>query len=278
MTDNEALRAIPWWSVLRVSICALMALLMLAPLAIVLIISFSSAPFLTFPPPGFSFQWYRTFFGDAEWMETLWTSVRVMIPTSVLATALGTSAAIAIARGRIPGASLIVGLLMAPLVVPVIITAAAVFGAFRAWGLYGTLPGLILAHTVLTIPFVLSTVLAALRLVDTRLEDAALTLGATHWKTFWRITFPMILPAVISGLLFALVISFDELVVSLFISTPYIRPITVQMWSDVRGAVDPTITAIATSLFVFTLSVMLLERLIARWLKSPQRQQFTVGF
>jgi putative spermidine/putrescine transport system permease protein len=278
MTDNVALRAIPWWSVLRVSICALMALLMLAPLAIVLIISFSSAPFLTFPPPGFSFQWYRTFFGDAEWMETLWTSVRVMIPTSVLATALGTSAAIAIARGRIPGASLIVGLLMAPLVVPVIITAAAVFGAFRAWGLYGTLPGLILAHTVLTIPFVLSTVLAALRLVDTRLEDAALTLGATHWKTFWRITFPMILPAVISGLLFALVISFDELVVSLFISTPYVRPITVQMWSDVRGAVDPTITAIATSLFVFTLSVMLLERLIARWLKSPQRQQFTVGF
>jgi putative spermidine/putrescine transport system permease protein len=277
MIDNEALRAIPWWSVLRVSICALMALLMLAPLTIVLVISFSSAPFLTFPPPGFSFQWYRTFFGDAEWMETLWTSVRIMLPTSVLATAFGTSAAIAIGRGRIPGASIIVGLLMAPLVVPVIITAAAIFGAFRAWGLYGTLLGLILAHTVLTIPFVLSTVLAALRLVDTRLEDAALTLGATHWKTFWRITFPMILPAVISGLLFALVISFDELVVSLFISTPYVRPITVQMWSDVRGAVDPTITAIATSLFVFTLSVMLLERLIARWLKSPQRQQFTVG-
>jgi putative spermidine/putrescine transport system permease protein len=179
---------------------------------------------------------------------------------------------------RIRGASALLGLLMAPLVVPVIITAAAIFGAFRVWGLYGTLSGLILAHTVLTIPFVLSTTLASLRMVDRALESAALTLGATPWRAFRRITFPLILPGVLSGFLFALVISFDELTVSLFISTPDVRPITVQMWSDVRGSVDPTITAIASSLFLFTLTVMLLETVMSRRVRGRRPPLTALGF
>ncbi|HLI13924.1 MAG TPA: ABC transporter permease [Alphaproteobacteria bacterium] len=263
-----AVPAIRWWALLRFLVCALVVVMMLAPLAIVIIISFSSAPFLSFPPPGFSLQWYEKFFGSAAWLDALATTVKVMIPVSLLATALGTMAALGIARGRAPFATALGGLLMAPLVVPVIITAAAIFGAFRAWGLHGTLLGLILAHTVLTLPFVLSTVLASLRMVDRSLENAALTLGATPWHVFWRITFPLILPGVVSGLLFALVMSFDELVVSLFISTPSLRPITVEMWSDVRGAVDPTITAISTSLFLFSLLLLLTESLARRRLRA----------
>jgi putative spermidine/putrescine transport system permease protein len=256
------------WRALRLVVCTLVVAMMLVPLAIIVIISFSSAPFLTFPPPGFSLQWYRKFLGDPAWLGTLATSVKIMIPAALAATALGTMAAIGIARGRLPGSSLVSGLLMAPLVVPVIITAAAIFGAFRAWGLYGTLGGLIFAHTILTVPFVLSTTLASLRLVDPQLESAALTLGANRWRAFWRVTFPLVRPAILSSLLFALVISFDELIVSLFISTPLVRPITVQMWSDVRGAVDPTITAIATSIFFFTLAVMLVEHLVGRRVAS----------
>jgi putative spermidine/putrescine transport system permease protein len=261
MRERETLTI---WRALRLAVCGLVVVMMLAPLAIVFILSLSAAQFLTFPPPGFSLQWYHKFFTDPAWMATLRTSVEVMIPTSLLASTIGTAAAIALSRVQFRGTSVLVGLLMAPLVVPVIITAAAIFGAFRVWGLHGTLMGLILAHTVLTIPFVLSTTLASLRMVDRVLENAALTLGATPLVTFRRITLPLILPGILSGFLFALVISFDELTVSLFISTPDVRPITVQMWSDVRGSVDPTITAIATSLFLFSLAVMLVESLVSR--------------
>jgi putative spermidine/putrescine transport system permease protein len=274
---NEPSAFTLWWG-LCLAICGLVVVMMLAPLAIVLIMSFSAAPFLSFPPPGLSVQWYQKFFADPAWMATLRTSIEVMIPSALLASGLGTAAAIALSRVRIPAASALVGVLMAPLVVPVIITAAAIFGAFRLSGLYGTLGGLILAHTVLTIPFVLSTTLASLRMVDRALESAALTLGATPWRVFRRITLPLILPGILSGFLFALVISFDELTVSLFISTPDVRPITVQMWSDVRGSVDPTITAIASSLFLFTLALMLIETLVSRWVRGQRPPPMALGF
>ena len=250
------------WDAARLAVCAFLCIMTIAPLAIVISISFSAAPFLAFPPPGLSLQWYRKFFGDPVWMNALVTSIEIMLPVSLLSTTCGTLAALAISRGRIPGASVLAGVLMAPLVVPVIITAVAIFWAFKSWGLHGTLLGLILAHTVLTIPFVLSASLASLRMVDPQLESAALTLGATYHRMFWRITFPLILPGIVSGLLFSLMVSFDELVVSLFISTPQMRPITVQMWSDVRGDVNPTIAAVATTIFCFAMVLLLLEQLL----------------
>ena len=255
-----------WWTIARAVVCALVVIYLIAPMIIVLIISFSSAPFLTFPPPGFSLQWFRKLFGHAAWQDALLTSLQIMLPTGIIATVLGTAAAVGIARGRFPGASIVSSLLMAPVVVPVIITAAAMFGVFRGFGLYGTLTGLILAHTVLTIPYVLTTVLASLHMVDEQLEQAALTLGATRWSAFWQVIFPLILPALLSGFLFAMIISFDELVVSIFISSPTLRPVTVQMWSDIRGDIDPTISAIGTLLFLFSLVVLLAESLLrGRW-------------
>ena len=253
-----------FWLSVRVVICLLVVVYMVAPLIIILIISFSSAPFLTFPPPGFSLQWYESFFGDPAWLRSLSVSIKVMVPVAILATVLGTAAAIGISRSSSVFFSFIHGLLMAPLVVPVIITAAAMFGVFRIWGLYGSLPGLVVAHTVLTIPYVLSTVGTSIRLVDRRLEDAAANLGARPLATFRLITLPLIMPAVLSGLLFAMVLSFDELVVSLFISTPMVRPVTVQMWSNIRGDTDPTIAAIATVLFLFSLVALLLDALLRR--------------
>jgi putative spermidine/putrescine transport system permease protein len=250
------------WAILRSVVCGLLAIYMLAPMVVVVVISFSSAHFLHFPPPGLSLQWYRRLFQTEAWTSSLVTSIEVMVPTALLATVLGTAAAVGLARARFRGAALIGGLLMAPMVVPVIIIAAAVFALFHAWGLNGTLWGLIIAHTLLTTPYVMANVRSAMETVDRRLEQAALTLGATPWRCFRRVTFPLILPGVLSGLLFALVASFDELIVSLFISTPEVRPVTVQMWSDVRGAVDPTISAIATVLFAFSFVVLLAESLL----------------
>jgi putative spermidine/putrescine transport system permease protein len=250
--------------VLRGLICVLLGIYMLAPMLVVVVISFSSAAFLHFPPPGLSLQWYRRLFETEAWTSSLLVSVEVMVPTALLATSLGTAAAVGLARARFPGAAVIGAVLMAPIVVPVIIIAAATFTLFQAWGMNGTLQGLIIAHTMLTTPYVLATVRTAMETMDEHLEQAALTLGATPWRGFWRVTFPLILPGVLSGLLFAMVVSFDELIVSLFISTPEVRPVTVQMWSDVRGAVDPTISAIATVLFGFSFLVLLAEAALRR--------------
>jgi putative spermidine/putrescine transport system permease protein len=253
-----------WWTRLRLLVCALASVFLIAPLVIVLIISFSSAPFLTFPPPGLSMRWYENLFGNPMWLGSLITSVKILVPTAILATVLGTAAAYGLARTEFPGRSIVIGFLMAPLVVPIIIIAAGIFGVFRMMGLHGTLTGLIIAHTVLTIPYVLATVSAALAMVERQLEDAALTLGASPWNCFRRVTLPLITPAILSGLLFAMVISFDELVVSLFISTPAVRPVTVQMWSNIRGDVDPTIAAVATLLLLFSLTALLAEHVVRR--------------
>jgi putative spermidine/putrescine transport system permease protein len=252
------------WRSLRVAICLAIIIFLIAPMAIVVMVSFSSAPFLAFPPPGLSLQWYRKLSGSSVWFDAIATSITVMLPSALIATAAGTAAAVGLARGRIPGGALIASLIMAPMIVPVIIAAAAMLGVFRAWGLQGTRLGLILAHTTLAIPYVVFTVLAPVRLVDDQLENAALTLGANRWRAFWRVTFPLILPAVLSGMLFAMVISFDELVVSIFLSSPTVRPVTVQMWSDVRGDVDPTIAAIGALLLAFSVGALLLETALDR--------------
>jgi putative spermidine/putrescine transport system permease protein len=252
------------WPYLRAVICAAIIVFLISPMIIVIIVSFSSAQFLTFPPPGFSLQWYRKLFSLPVWVDALSTSLMVMVPSALAATAVGTAAAVGLARGRLPSAGLIAALVMAPMVVPVIITAAAMLAVFRQWGLQGTVLGLIFAHATLAIPYVVFTVLAALRLVDDQLESAAMTLGATRWRAFWRVTFPLILPAVLSGLLFAMVVSFDELVVSIFLSSPTVRPVTVQMWSDVRGDVDPTIAAIGAILLAFSVCALTLETILSR--------------
>jgi putative spermidine/putrescine transport system permease protein len=254
----------PLWRAMRLLICLLVAIYMLVPLAIVLITSFSAAPFLAFPPPGLSLRWYSAIFANPIWLNAFSVSVQILIPTALVSTALGTAAAYALVRQPIPGASLISGILMLPIVVPVIITGAAMFSAFRGFGLLGTISGLIIAHIVLTLPYVLASITAALKVVDVRLEQAALTLGASHWAVFRRITLPLILPSVLSSMLFAMVISFDELVVSLFLSSARVKPVTVQIWSSIVGEGDPTITAVAAPLFVFSLVVLMVDSFIRR--------------
>ncbi|MBW3634014.1 MAG: ABC transporter permease [Chloroflexi bacterium] len=249
---------------LLVVVCVAIGIFLILPIFIVIPISFSSAKFLQFPPPGWSLQWYQAFFSSPAWMNALKTSATIAVPTTILATLLGTAAALAMIRSKFPGATLINAVIMAPLIVPLIIAACGIFAVFRIWGLIGTIGGLILAHTALAIPFVVVTVSASVRTVDQRLEQAARGLGASPLVAFRRITLPLILPGVLSGALFAFVTSLDEVIVSLFISTAQVRPLAVQMWSDVRGAIDPTIAAVSTLLFGFSLGVLLLVSLMRR--------------
>ena len=247
------------WRLLRGTLVVMVAVFLLAPLAVVVIISFSSAPFLQFPPPGFSLRWYAVLFSTPAWTNALWVSVQLMVPSSILATVLGTAASLGLVRGRVPGAAFITACLMLPIIVPGMITAAALFGIYRGLFLNGTLAGLIIGHTVLNIPYVVATVSSALRVQDAQLEQAAATLGAPPWATFRHVTLPLIMPAVLSSLLIAMILSFDELIVSLFVSSARVRPVAVQMWSNLLGDFDPTIAAIASVCFLFALLVMMAD-------------------
>lgn len=252
------------WTILKHTYVALMVIFLLAPMVIILAISFSSGEFLSFPPQGFSLRWYQNLFGDPRWASTLLNSIKIVVPTSILATILGVISAIALTRVQFRGRTVVIAVLMAPIVVPTIVIAAGVYSVYLQVGLNGTLIGFVAAHTILAIPYVLSIVMASMSIMSEQLENAASTLGANPWVTFRRVQLPLLAPSILSGFLFALVMSFDELIVSMFISTPWFRPVSVQMWSDVMGDINPTIAAIGSLLFTFSLVVVALEA----WLRN----------
>jgi putative spermidine/putrescine transport system permease protein len=253
-----------FWRWLAYTVCGLVAIYLIAPMLIVVIISFSSSALLTFPPPGFSWRWYQNLVTTPAWRESFTVSLEVMTLTALLATTLGTMAAVGLAGRRTGWLAGLRALLMAPLVVPQIVSAAGIFLLLDACGWVGTIRALVTAHTVLAIPYVVATVGAALETTDPGLVPAALTLGATPSVAFRRITLPLIRPGILSGLLFAAVLSFDELIVSLFLSTPRTRTVTVQMWSNVFGDIDPAITAIATLILLVSMLLLAAYSLIGR--------------
>lgn len=193
-------------------VCGLVILFLVAPILIVIPLSFSSAQYLTFPPPGFSLQWYRTFFGRSDWtgaaLLSLWVGVSVM----GLATALGTLASLGLVRGRFRGRQTINSFVVSPMVVPGIIVAIGVYFFYARIGIIGNPVALITAHTALALPFVVVNVSATLYGFDERLEYAAMSLGANRWRTFWQVTLPIIRPGVLAGALFAFITSWDELI------------------------------------------------------------------
>jgi putative spermidine/putrescine transport system permease protein len=226
------------------------------PTLIVVPISFSAAQYLTFPPPGWSLQWYERYFGSVEWTSATWRSFQVGVLTMVAATALGTAVALALRR-PFRGKQLVNLALIAPLVVPVIITSIAIYGLYARLKLIGTAAGLVMAHTVLALPFVVVVVAATLRGIDPNLELAAQNLGANRWQTFRLVTLPLIRPGVVSAALLAFITSFDEVVVAIFISGARAPTLPKQMWDGIRTEIDPTIASVSSLLIGITTLLML---------------------
>ena len=237
-------------------LCALIFMFLVLPVFVIVPISFSSARFLQFPPKGFSLQWYVEYFTSRNWVYATVRSFQVGILTMIMATILGTLASFAIVRGDFRGKRLVYGIILSPLIIPVIITSVAIYYFFAKLHLVGTLWGLVLAHTVLAIPFVVVNVTATLQGFDITLERAALSLGANRLVTFMKVTFPLIWPGIVSGSLFAFITSFDEVVVAMFLagSKPTLPK---QMWDGIRIAINPTITAVASLLIVFSILLLL---------------------
>ncbi len=235
------------------------------PSLFVIPVSFTAGSFIEFPPQGFSLRWYQTYLGSSAWVDATFRSLVVGLATAGAATILGAAAAFALVRKPVFGRGAILALALAPLVVPRIIIAVALFYLYARLGLLGSNFGLVLGHTVLAVPYVLITVMAVLKTYDERLDQAARTLGASAWQTLYYITLPQIRPGIIAAFLFAFITSFDDLTIALFVSGGKTATLPKQMWNDLLLQVNPTLAAVSTVILVFvTIFIILAETLRRR--------------
>lgn len=252
-----------WYVAFRV-FCGLGFLFMLVPIFVIIPISFSSSSLLNYPLPGFSLKWYEAIFVPYPWMLALENSLIIGAAATVLATVLGTLAAYGMTSAEFRFKGLVMGLMVSPLVVPLAITGLALYFFFSRIGLIGTHVGLILAHTVLAIPFVVITVSATLQGFDRNMVRAAASLGARPLTAFFKVTLPLIMPGVVAGAIFAFVTSFDEIVVALFIASPAQFTLPRQLFAGLRDKLDPSIVAIATLLIAVSIVLLVTVELL-RW-------------
>ncbi|MCO6392937.1 ABC transporter permease subunit [Aliihoeflea aestuarii] len=259
-----------WYYGFRI-FCGLIFFFLMAPILVIIPLSFNVQPYftytremLTLDPAGFSMRWYNAFWNSTAWMNAIRNSLIVGVSATLIATVLGTLAALGLSRREMPFRGLIMGLLISPMIVPLIISAAGMFFFYSSVGLAGTFPGVILAHAALGTPFVIITVTATLVGFDHSLTRAAASLGASPATAFRKITMPLILPGVISGALFAFITSFDEIVIVLFLAGVEQRTIPREMWSGIRESISPTILAVATILVMFSIALLTTIELLRR--------------
>ncbi|MFD1912411.1 ABC transporter permease [Halodurantibacterium flavum] len=272
-------------------LCALIFLFLIAPILVIIPLSFNVEPYFTFTarmlaldPEGYSLRWYDRLltFGmqnpnaprDAAWWADVWrnatwvnaakNSLIIGFFSTLLATVLGTVAALGLARPEMPWRKPIMAILISPMIVPIIITATGLFFFYSATGLAGTYAGIILAHATLGIPFVIITVTATLMGFDHSLLRAAASLGAGPVRAFFKVQLPLITPGVVSGALFAFVTSFDEVIVVLFVAAHDQQTIPRQMWNGIREQISPSILAVATILVVISVALLATVELLRR--------------
>jgi putative spermidine/putrescine transport system permease protein len=245
-----------WYFALR-GLAVLTLLYLILPVLAIVPLSFSSSTFLVYPIPGWSLRWYENLIGSDEWRMAAKNSFIVAPSATVVATILGTLAAIGLSKANFRGKGLIMAILISPMIVPVVVVGVGMYLFFAPLGLANTYIGLILAHASLGVPFVVTTVAATLQGFNYNLVRASLSLGANPVNTFFRITLPIIAPGVISGALFAFATSFDEVVVTLFLAGAEQTTLPRQMFTGIRENISPTIAALATILIIFSTCLLL---------------------
>lgn len=237
---------------------------LIGPLFVVFPLSVSKDPFFTFPIREYSWRWYADFFQNARWMHSLANSLAAAALSTLIATVLGTLAALGISRPGFPARKAVMALMISPMIMPVVIVAVGAYMFFGSLGLTNTRTGLVLAHAALAIPFVVVTVLSALSTYDTNLSRAGASLGAGPVSVFFAVTLPLILPGIVSSALLAFAVSFDEVIVALFLTGADQRTLPVQMFSGIRDQINPTIMAAASLLTTVSIALFLVLSLIGR--------------
>lgn len=257
-------RSLDFGRFLLAGYCALVFGFLVLPILAVIPLSFNPGTFLTFPQDGLSLRWYQALAQSPQWREAFRNSLIVASATMLIATPLGTLAAIGLWRMRSRAAPVLFGLLSAPLLVPVVVVAVAFYFLFAPLGLTNNYAGLILAHTALASPFVLIVVHASLQGFDAHLLRAGSSLGARPLAVFMKVLAPLIAPGVAAGAVFAFMTSFDETVAALFLAGPHQRTLPVQMFDGVREQISPAITAAATLLIIASTLLLATAELLRR--------------
>lgn len=245
-------------------ICLLTVAFLFAPIIIIMIISFNDSQYMQFPPRKWSLRWYENFFTSPHWYEPALLSLQIATITMINATILGTLAAIGVVRGRFPGRQAIELFFVSPIVVPIIVLAVGLYFLFAKMHLVGDPMGIYLGHTVIATPIVMVVVSAALRTSDRSMELAARSLGANFPRALWRVTIPSVRPAILSGALFAFLISFDEVIIAIFLGGPQATTLPKRMWDSIRFEIDPTLSAISSMLVIIAICVLIGVELVRR--------------
>jgi putative spermidine/putrescine transport system permease protein len=232
--------------------------LLLAPTVIVVLVSFTSAYSLRFPPPGLSLRWYVALAGDWQLQFAAWNSFKVALAATMLSILLGVAAALAIARSKALSARLLDQLFMSPLVLPALAFGLASLMFFSLVGVDVSVTTLVIGHTIVCIPFVIRNTVAALTQVDAALLQSSASLGASRLYTFRRVTLPLILPGILSGGFLCFMASFDNVPVSLFLRDAATDILPIRMWQNLEGNLDVTIAAVSGVLIAFTVGLTLL--------------------
>lgn len=255
-------------------IVAVILVALISPILVIIPMSFTSAAFFQFPPPGYSLKWYQILLERGDWLNSIGESLQIALLTAILSTVMGTMAACAFARLNFPGKKAFMSIMVAPMVVPAIIMGIALYHFFAPIQFIDTLTGVVMSHSILAIPIVFVTVTASLKGVDRNLELAAMGLGSTPIGAFFKVTVPLIRPGILSGTLFAFITSFDELVVTIFLAGAQTKTLPVIMWENMRTQVDPSIAAISTIMIIGTVLLFLFQEWVnakAAKLKYHQR-------
>jgi putative spermidine/putrescine transport system permease protein len=226
----------------------LIIVFLVAPVIVVIGTAFTTTGYPVFPPQGFTFKWFQRFLATEGFMESVWLSTTVALSTMAISSVLGTFAALGIGRWRFFGRAPIATFMMLPILFPATVMGLSLLIFFSSIGLSGSVHGLVIAHTIVATPFVIRMVTASLGEFDPAVEEAARNLGAGWWRTFFLITLPLIRPGLLAGALISFIISFDELVVTLFLAGPRLETVPVRIYTYIEFNTDPTVSAISTTL------------------------------
>lgn len=244
-------------------IAGLIGVFVLLPLVVVIALSFSNSPFATFPPHGFTFKWYASVLSSPDFQRSLSISAILALAATISSLLLGVSASFALARWKVPLARTIESLLLAPMIFPVLITGVALLQFFSTIRLQSAPWTLYFAHVVITMPYVVRTVSASLKIGDISIEEAARTLGATPLTVFRRVTLPRIAPGIVTGALFAFMISFDDYPVSMWLADTQTLPLPVYLFDQMSRTFDPSIATMSSIMTVIAVvSITAMERLV----------------
>jgi putative spermidine/putrescine transport system permease protein len=269
----------PWrWSA-TISANLVVAFLVL-PILAVIPTSFNQASFISLPPTAWSWRWYGSFFADPEWRSSLWVSLQVASLATVAAIALGLPAALGLQRAAPGLRPVLTGLFLAPMIVPVIVSAVSIYRTALDVGLNGTRIGMALSHAALALPFVIINIGVSLRNVDQRWLQAASGLGATPWTVFRTVTLPNILPGLVGGGVFAFVTSFDEVVIAVFMSGYGAKTLPVKIWESIRLEFTPVVAVAATFMILLAAVAFVFARAIEasrKKAKSTKEDKMDLG-